>query len=700
MDASPISLRIGGTQIAADVGGTFTDIALINEAGEVKTFKLPSTPHDFGEAVLGGISRLLQQLGEDPQSVESVLHGCTVATNAILERRGARVALITTKGFRDVLEMRRIRIPRLYDPLYEKPEPLAKRRHRFEVTERIAASGSIVEPLDEAELSEIMDAIAATDIEAIAVCFINSYTNPVHERRVRDLLASRFPDRFITASVDLVPEMREYERTSTTVTNAYVGPVVANYLGNLRDGLDRQGVKGDLLIMQSSGGVIDAASLVSRPAQIVECGPAAGVVGALEISLQADYGKLITFDMGGTTAKASIVEEGNYLLSEEYEVGGEVSAGSKLVNGGGYVLKLPAIDLSEVGAGGGSVVWVDRGGAIRVGPRSAGAVPGPVCYAKGGSEPTVTDANVVLGYLNPTSIAGGSVAIDRDAAVAAIDATIGKVAALDTVRCAYGIHTIANTNMVRAIKEVTTYRGLDPRDYSILAFGGNGGIHAPAMADALRVRRIIVPPNAGVFSAVGLLGANIEVSLSQAFVRLAHAVDSADAATVFSELEDRARGVLQTKAEIVFSKAADIRYKGQAFELTVQLPDDPGEDSFLDLIDTFETQYARTYGHKLRGDYKAEITSLRLVARVLKTPPAKRYVQEAPDVDVAQERDVYFGERFGLTSARVVSRRVLDEAPLQGPTIIEDYEGTTVIPPDWTARKDKWNNIVMERTGE
>lgn len=684
-------------RVAADVGGTFTDVAIVSHLGEVKTFKLPSTPDRFEDAVVEGIARLLDQSNIKPESIGAVLHGCTVATNAILERRGAKVALITTRGFRDVLEMRRVRIPRLYDPLYEKPEPLALRRNRYEVTERIGALGEVVLPLDLDEVSQVVDRIARTDVAAIAVCFLNSYVNPTHERQVRDILQQRFPDKFITASVDLVPEMREYERTSTTVVNAYVGPVVASYLGNLRSKLEQTGLGSDLLVMQSSGGVINAESVLSRPAQIVECGPAAGVVGALEISQQADYTRLITFDMGGTTAKASLVENGRYLLSEEYEVGSELSAGSKLVNGGGYVLKLPAIDLSEVGAGGGSIVWVDRGGAIKVGPQSAGAVPGPVCYSKGGVNPTVTDANVVLGYLNPTAIAGGTVPIDRAAAEAAIKKTVGDITGQNVLQCAYGIHMVANTNMVRAIKEVTTYRGLDPRDYSILAFGGNGGIHAPALAEALRVTRIIVPPHAGVFSAVGLMSAKVEVVVSQSFLRLADAVELADADAVFAELERRAVEALRHDTDITFRKAADIRYRGQAFELTVPLPDVLTATSFKELGEAFERAYAGTYGHKLQGDYEIQLTSLRLFARCGSNPVNKRYNGSASIKESKDSREVYFGEEHGTQKTLIEERESIGDAPQPGPMVIEDYEGTTIVPPNWTVRKDQWNNLVIER---
>ena len=388
-------------RVAADIGGTFTDVAFIGEDGVVTTRKVPSTPDDYARAVVDGITALIAQWGLQPDDVGEVLHGCTVATNAILEGKGAKTALVTTKGFRDVLELRRIRMPRLYEPLYVKPKPLAPRQRRFEVAERLAADGRVVVPLDRDDVMAAVRGIRESGAEAVAVAFLNAYADGRHERIVGDILRRELPDCFISLSVDVLPEIREYERTSTTVINAYLGPPVKAYVDSLVNRLDEAGLKGRLLIMQSSGGMLDAATVMDKPVQIVECGPAAGVIGSLHLGRLIGRENLITLDMGGTTAKASLIENDRLLRTDEYEVGGGISLSSRLVKGGGYALKTPVIDISEVGAGGGSIVWFDRVGQLKVGPQSAGAVPGPACYRSGGEEPTVTDANVVLGLPQP-----------------------------------------------------------------------------------------------------------------------------------------------------------------------------------------------------------------------------------------------------------------------------------------------------------
>lgn len=364
------------------------------------------------------------------------------------------------------MELRRIRTPTLYDPLYEKPKPLVPRRFRFEVAERMDAAGNVITPPDEAGLRALAGQIAASAQQAVAVCFLPAHVNPVHEQRVGEILRECLPGRFISLSSEISPQIREYERTSTVVVNCDVGPPVQHHLTELSAELKSSGIAGNLLVMQSSGGVIPATIAAQQPAQIVECGPAAGVVGALNVGRSAGYGDLITFDMGGTTAKTSLIEKDALQIAAEYEVGGEMSSGSKLVNGGGYVLNVPAIDISQIGAGGGSIVWIDKAGAIKVGPQSAGASPGPACYPQGGSEATVTDANVVLGNLNPLALAGGTVPIDRDRAAAAIVRIADRQPGQTVQSCAFGIVTIANSNMVRAIQAVTTYRGRDPRDFS------------------------------------------------------------------------------------------------------------------------------------------------------------------------------------------------------------------------------------------
>ena len=690
-------------RIAADIGGTFTDIAFLSADGALSTRKVPSTPDDYARAVIDGIVGLLGEAGLAPAMVSDVLHASTVATNAILEGKGARTALITTLGFRDVLELRRIRVPRLYEPLYRKPEPLAPRRRRFEVTERMDARGGVVTPLDVAEVERLAETLAASDVEAVAVTFINSHANPEHERVVGEILRRRLPDRFVSLSIEVLPEIREYERTSTTVINAYVGPTVKRYLASLRDRLAAGGIDARISMMQSSGGILDVATVMERPAQIVESGPAAGVIGAAHVGRLAGYRDIITLDMGGTTAKASVIEDGRLLSTDEYEVGGGISLSSRLVKGGGYALKLPVIDVSEVGAGGGSIVWIDPAGSLKVGPRSAGAVPGPACYGTGGTEPTVTDASVVLGYLNPVAIAGGSVAIDAARAHAAFAERIAGPLGREVREVAYGVFRLANVTMMRAIKAVSTYRGRDPRSFTLFAFGGNGGIHAAALARELGMRQVVVPPAAGVFSALGLLFANVELDQSHGFLRRLEAVSVDEMAALFDRLEARVRAELPSSSgRLIVQRRADLRYAGQAFELSVPVPDGPlTADTATALGELFEREHERTYGHRLQGDSSREIVALRVRGTIEPDAPprldAGRMLAAArADGRMTAGRTAYFGELHGAHDTPVVRRADLTGDPRPGPLIVEDYEGTVVVPPGAAAHLGPHAEIVIE----
>ena len=684
---------MSGLRLAADIGGTFTDLALLSSDGALFTAKVPSTPQDYAVGILDGCRQLLRELNLSPADMSAFLHASTIATNAILEGKGARTALITTDGFRDVLELRRIRVPRLYEPLYQKPAPLVPRRHRFEVKERIAANGDIVTALDEAVFGLIAKQIIAADIEAVAVCFLNSYVNPAHERRAGELLRERLPNCFLTLSVDVLPEVREYERTSTTVINAYVGPPVERYLTSLRDQLGESGIDVPLRMMQSSGGLLDFASVIEKPAQVVESGPAAGVIGAARIGILSGYEDIITLDMGGTTAKAAVIEKGRHISTDEYEVGGGISLSSRLVKGGGYALKLPVIDISEVGAGGGSLVWRDGAGHLRVGPHSAGSVPGPACYGRGGTLPTVTDANVVLGYLSPVAIAGGTVPIDAEAA----ERALAQVAnGRDLREVASGVAQLAAATMMRAVKAVTTYRGRDPREFVLFAFGGGGGLYAADLARALGMRRVVVPVAAGVFSAVGLLFADLEVTIARG--HLCHLLDAEpnDIEDRFQTLEKNARAELSSDGtNVEIERRIDVRYLGQAFELSITVPDrlDASEAA-----ERFDAEHERTYGHRLPATHPKQIVALRVIARVPpEVPPhidaAK--VLSAARVQPTSRRPVYFGEA-GLIETDIIGRVNLSGVPRSGPLVIEEYEGTTVVPPDGRAHLDSFGNIVID----
>jgi len=690
-------------RVAADIGGTFTDIALALPGGAIATKKVPSTPADYGRAVVEGVTALLAERGLSAATVTEVLHGCTVATNAILENKGARTALLTTRGFRDVLELRRIRVPRLYDPLYVKPEPLAPRDLRLEIGERVGPDGAVILPLDETDVAAAIEVLRAREVEAVAVCFLHSYANPAHERRVGEMLRRALPGCFVSLSVDVLPEIREYERGSTTVINAYVGPPVSRYVDALGRGLKQSGVNGRLLVMQSSGGILDAESVMEFPARIVECGPAAGVIGAARVAARAGHRNVITFDMGGTTAKASIIEEGRILETDEYEVGGGISLSSRLVKGGGYALKLPVIDISEVGAGGGSLVWIDRAGGLKVGPESAGAVPGPACYAMGGERATVTDANVVLGYLNPDALAAGTVPIRADLSRKAIAEQVAKPLGQSVEAAARGVYMVAAATMIRALKAVSTYRGRDPRDFSLVAFGGNGGIFAAELARHLGIRTVIVPPGAGVLSAFGLLWSDTGYSHTNAYFKRSSAADPAEMDRIFRELEAVVRRKLGDAKGVTLTRAASMRYAGQAFELRV--PAGTGKvtrASLARLSAAFEDEHERTYGHAFRGEMETELVSLSVAGAIpRRTGSASGRVEASSTAKAAKAttRMAVFGDKAKPQRTAIIGRADLGRRARPGPLVIEDYEGTTLVPPGFAARRDQQDNIVITEAG-
>jgi N-methylhydantoinase A len=556
-------------------------------------------------------------------------------------------------------------------------------------------------PLDEAEVNTAIEQLRQLGVEAIAVCCLHSYLNPVHELRIGELVRAALPDVFLTLSCEILPEIREYERTSTAVINSYIGPPVASYIQSLDASLKRYGVAGRLLVMQSTGGILDAESVIRMPARIVECGPAAGVIGAAFQAASSGYRDVITFDMGGTTAKAAMIEAGRVMRTDEYEVGGGISLSSRLVKGGGYALKLPVIDISEVGAGGGSLVWFDRAGALKVGPRSAGAAPGPACYGTGNDEPTVTDANVVLGYVNPRALAGGSVAIRQDLAEAALQRCVISRLEGDTRDAAWAVYVVAAANMMRAVKAVSTYRGRDPRDCVLLAFGGNGGVFAVELARQLQMRRVLIPPAAGVFSALGLSVAPIEFSQTKAFLQPVGQIDPQTLSTTLKSVEEQVAKVLGfPRTELRMRYSAAMRYIGQAFELQVPLPSEAITASELEnLSEAFEAEHQHTYGHRFSDGDGVEVVAIevtgtfvggnRIPTVVTVRPRAGPATPEAP-------RAAYFGPERGLHQVEVIERAALTATARRGPFVIEEYDGTTVVPPDAAAFLDPAGNIVID----
>jgi N-methylhydantoinase A len=692
-------------RVGVDIGGTFTDIVLLDADGRIHTKKVSSSVSDYAQAIVEGLHELFRETGLDGGAVDEVIHGTTVASNAILELRGARTGLITTKGFRDVLELRRLRMPRLYDLSWEKPPALVDRYLRVEVTERINARGEIVTPLDAADVERALDRLLAEGIEALAVCLINSYTNPVHEAQVKEIVARRAPALPLCISSEVLPEIKEYERTSTTVINAYVMPVVQRYLATLRKGLADIGVASPLLIMQSNGGLMTAEAASRVPMHIIESGPAAGVVGSQAVARRVGLAKVITFDMGGTTAKASIVEDGEIIRASEYQVGGGIMLGSRLLTGAGYLLRVPAVDLAEVGAGGGSIVWIDAGGALQVGPRSAGASPGPLCYDLGGTEPTITDANVILGYLNPAHLVGGAVKLNAARSHEIFDERIARPLGLSLADAAHGAHLIAASNMIRAIKAVSSERGRDPREYTLFAFGGNGPLFAGGMARQLEMRQIVVPPAPGLFSSFGLLYGDVEHHYVRTYRRRTRSLDLAELNETWRRMEADALAQLAnerfTGAATRLRRLADLSYQGQSFELTV--PVAPGvldAASITRMEEAFGREHERTYGHRAGPDEPVELVTLRLVAQGI---PERSRVPERVQADRDQAsgrgvtRQVYFGPERGRLATPILRRRDL-ATPRVGPCIVEEYDATCVVPPDARAHLDAYGNIVIEVT--
>jgi N-methylhydantoinase A len=693
------------SRIGVDIGGTFTDLVLLDGGGCLFVAKVSSTPSRPEEAVLRGIRELLGIARLAPSGVGEVLHGTTVGSNTLLERTGAPTGLITTKGFRDVLEIGRVRTPGMFDLTWDKPEPLVARRHRHEVRERVAADGSVVEPLAEEDVAAAGEALHAAGIRSIAVCFLNSYRNLDHERRAAALLKSRFPQLDVTASVEVLPEMKEYERTSTTAVNAYVLPVMRSYLLRLEEGLRGLGITAPLLVVNSNGGLSASATAQAKPVFFISSGPAAGVVGAARLGDAAGEKELIVFDMGGTTAKASLVVGGKVSRTNEYEFRAGISTPSRFIKAGGYMMKVPAIDVAEVGSGAGSIASVDVGGLIHVGPRSAGADPGPACYGLGGTEPTVTDANVVLGYLNPAALAAGTLKLDRRLAEAAIERALATRLRLPIEQAAYGVREVVNANMARAIRAVTVERGVDPRDFTLVAFGGSGPVHACDLAATLGIRRVLFPNLPGVFTAVGMLASDVERFLVRAFPGLLMTLDATAMERVLGELRDEAAKVLAEEgygaADAEFRFEADLRYKGQDSELSIPVMLPLGADPAARLAEAFRTEYRAVYQYA--SDGAIEITALRAVGRGLRRTrlnfAGMRIMNDHPAPGAIGERRVYFGRDSGWRATPVL-RRADIAGQLAGPAIVESADTTIALPPGWTIERDRAGDLVATRAAE
>jgi N-methylhydantoinase A len=690
-------------RVGVDIGGTFTDIVLLGSDGTIHTKKISSTVDDYARAIVEGLGEVFAEQRLAGDVIEEIRHGTTVASNAILEHKGARTGLITTAGFRDILEIRTLRMPRLYDIGWTKPVPLVERYLRRVVDERINARGQVERALDPADAERQIDALLAEKVEAIAVCLIHAYANPAHERIIAAIIRRKAPHLACSISSEVLPEIKEYERSSTTVVNAYVMPIVARYLRRMRDGLDRAGIPARLLLMQSNGGLTTDTAAAERPMNIIESGPAGGVIGGQALALARGLPRIITFDMGGTTAKAAMVEDGEIARAGEYAVGAGIMIGSRLLTGAGYTLKVPAIDLAEVGAGGGSHVWIDAGGSLQVGPESAGSMPGPVCYGKGGTVPTVTDANVVLGYINPEHLVGGALKLDAAKARASLQEKIAAPLGLALERAAHGAHLIAASNMIRAIKSVSTERGRDPRDFALFAFGGNGPLFACGMAEALGMKRVVVPPSAGLFSSFGLLYADVEHHYARSFRRLLRGADLREIDAAWRELADQARaqlaaeGFTDTRARL--RRSAALHYHGQSYELVVPVREGALDDALrAEIEEAFGREHEKTYGHRAGPDEPVELVAIQVVGQGLRDGPGvpERVRATRPEPAPSPPRRAYFGPELGWRETPVLRRSDLGESARSGPLIVEEYDATCVVPPGAQASLDRGGNIVIE----
>ena len=682
------------TRIAFDIGGTFTDFVLHDAANDVThTLKIPSTPDDPGQAVISGFNELLQLTGTTAEALSGVLHATTIATNAILERKGAATGLITTEGFRDVLIIGRQKRYETYDLYIDKPEPLIPRQYILEVSERLDQSGDVIVELDMASVDRAIDALLTTDRETVAVSLLHAYANPTHELAIRDRISARAPNISVSLSSDVSPKFREYERTNTTVANAYITPTVDRYLSALQSALKQQGYQQELFIMQSSGGLVTPAMAKTYPIRIIESGPAAGVLMAGQVGDDEGYDHVITFDMGGTTAKLGAVDDRSPAVASTFEVGHV-----RYKKGSGLPINIPAVELLEIGAGGGSIARNEQG-MISVGPDSAGAEPGPVCYGQGGTEPTITDANLTLGYIDPEWFNGGTIQLDQDAAAHAISTEIGQPLDLSLGEAAWGIHLIATMNMENALRVVSVERGRDPRAHAMVAFGGAGPLHAARLARAVGIPKVIVPRGAGVGSAVGLLQAAPRIDVSTTRVMDLHNDASEQISDIFGGLEERAQKDLASLGDnltVNWSRQGYMRYVGQGFEVRVDLPPGPIDKSYAArAIEAFDTAYLKI--HKfLDRDARIEVVDWNLAATLPEYQQTIKISPKKGDRRPPRERQAWFPEAGGFTKTAVMDRaRLTPEDIVAGPAIVEDVDCTTVILPGDQAQLSEDGHLII-----
>ncbi len=685
------------TRIGVDVGGTFTDFVMVDEGREqIYTGKRLTTPGDPSIAIIEGAERLLSEAKTAIGEVDSIVHGTTLVTNTVIERKGVRVGLITTRGFRDSLEMGgEIRYD-LYDLFLERPEPLAPRYLRVEVDERIDAEGKVLRPLSRESVRAATEKLLREGVEAIAVCFMHSYRNDSHEKLAKEVLAEMAPMLPVCISSEVAPEIREYERGSTAVANAYVLPLMRAYLARLDKRLREMGLDGTLYVMLSGGGITTIQSAQQFPIRLIESGPAAGAMAAAFYSKLLGEENVISFDMGGTTAKMCLIDEGRPEHAHQFEA----ARVRRFRKGSGLPLKVPVIDLIEIGAGGGSLARVDGMGLLKVGPNSAGAEPGPVCYRRGGTEPTVTDADLLLGYLSPDYFLGGEMKLDLDVVRAAMAKAVAKPLTLGINDAAAGIHSIVNENMAAATRMYIAEKGRDPRRYTMIAFGGAGPVHAYGLAKLLKLRRIVCPLGAGVMSALGFLVAPSAIDFVRSYVSRLTEIDWDHLNGLFDAMEKEARQVLAEAGvtQVEVRRTADMRYAGQGFEVSVSMPAGKlGPHSVKEVEHRFFETYERLFDRSIAG-VPIEALTWRLSVSGPTPDIRLRFAGVEPGKGEAKkgERQVHF-PGHGFVACPVYSRYALAEgAKLRGPAVIEERESTVVVGPDAHLRVDKYLNLIID----
>jgi N-methylhydantoinase A len=677
-------------QIGVDIGGTFTDIVALDARGRLTLAKVPSTPKDLLDGIAAATTTVLAHAGAKPADVERFIHGTTIATNAVLEQKGAVTAVLTTEGFEDVLELGRMKRSRMYDLAMDPEVPtfLAPRRRRVGIRERLDAKGRVLVALNEDDVRAAVARLRAQGVQAIAVCYLFSFVNPAHERRTREIIAEIAPEISVSLSSDVDPTFREYERLCVTGFDAYLGPVVKRYLAGLADTLRGLGVPGVPLIMRSRGGIVSAALAAQQPVTLFLSGPAGGVIGAAFAAERAGVRDFVSLDMGGTSNDVAVVHDGRPLLASEGAIGP-------------YPVRTPMVDVNTIGAGGGSIAWIDAAGGLRVGPRSAGAEPGPACYGRGGDEATVTDASVVLGYLNPTRFAGGSMTLDVGAAERAV-AAVGRRLGVDAVSAAAGIHRVVNARMADQIRLVTIKRGYDPRQFVLVVLGGAGPVHGAALAAEMGMAEVLVPEAPGVLAAFGLLAAAIEHHHARTLQARTDAADLAAVNRCLAELDAagqarmREEGVAAREVRVAY--AADMRYVGQAYELEVPIAAPVTAGSVPDIVTAFHAVHERVYGYA-RAQQPVEFVNFRAVHTFpLPRPVVAAAARSGGSLDAARlgSRPAYFGE-FVPTAVYERARLPLG-VRVPGPAIVEQTDTTTVIPPGVVAIVDDAGNLRLRRS--